>query len=227
KAVRDAAADRHVKAIVLRADSPGGEVLPSDLVARELQAAAKKKPVLVSQGQVAGSGGYWISMNAGTIVASPFAITGSIGVIGGWIWNKTLGEKIGLDYDGVKHGDHADLGHGITLPVVGQVVPDRALTPEEHDRMEQLVRAEYHEFVSRVAAARRLSEARVDSIGQGHFYSGTRGRELGLVDEIGGLWTALRMAKQAAKLPAARPIELEEAPSRGFMDLSALRPRFF
>jgi len=101
KAIRDAARDRHVKAIVLRVDSPGGEILPSDLVAREVAIAAKKKPVLVSQGAVAASGGYWISMNADTIVASPLTITGSIGVIGGWVWNKSLSDKIGLDYDGV------------------------------------------------------------------------------------------------------------------------------
>src|SRR5262249_20346484 len=87
KAVRDAAANRRGRAIVLRADSPGGDILPSDLVAREIGAAAKKKPVLVSQGAVAASGGYWISMNADTIVASPLTITGSIGVIAGWLWN--------------------------------------------------------------------------------------------------------------------------------------------
>ncbi len=225
KAIHAAAADRHVKAIVLRADSPGGAILPSDLVAREMQAAKRKKPVLVSQGRVAASGGYWISMNADTIVASPLTITGSIGVIGGWLWNKTFGDKIGFDYDGVKRGEHADLELGITLPLVGEMIPDRALTAEERDRIEQSIRIEYRDFVAKVAAARRLPESTVDGIGQGRVWSGTRGHENGLVDEIGGLWTTLRLAKQAAKIPAGRPVQFMTGPSPGLVDLSGWRPR--
>lgn len=227
KAIRDAASDRHVKAIVLRADSPGGEILPSDLVAREVRAASKKKPVLVSQGQVAASGGYWISMDADTIVASPLTITGSIGVIGGWVWNKGLGEKIGFDYDGVKHGEHADALNGITLPLVGQSIPDRPLTADERDRVEQLIRSSYKTFVAKVAAGRGMDEAGVDAIGQGHVYSGTRGRDIGLVDEIGGLWTTIGLAKRAARIPAARGVELTTGPGSRLVDWSGLRPRLF
>jgi protease-4 len=225
KAIRAAASDRHVKAIVLRADSPGGEILPSDLVAREMRDAAKKKPVLVSQGQVAASGGYWISMNADTIVASPLTITGSIGVIGGWVWNKSLGAKIGFDYDGVKRGEHSDALNGITLPLIGQTIPERPLTADERDRVEQLIRSSYKDFVGKVAAGRGLEESRVDAIGQGHVYSGTRGRELGLVDEIGGLWTTIALAKRAANIAVSRRLELTTGPVPGLVDLSGLRPR--
>jgi protease-4 len=225
KAIQEAGANRRVAAIVLRADSPGGDALPSDLVARAMLEAAKKKPVVVSQGQVAASGGYWISMNADTIVAAPLTITGSIGVIGGWVWNKNLGDKIGFDYDGVKHGDHADLAQGIVLPFVNEVVPDRPLTAEERDRVEMLIRDLYQDFVGKVAQGRGLDKETVDGIGQGRVWSGTRGRDNGLVDEIGGLWRTLQIAKAAAGLAPGRDVEFLEGPSPGLLDASFLRPR--
>ena len=223
--IRKARQDRGVKAVVLRADSPGGEALPSDLVARELRATAKVKPVIVSQGQVAASGGYWISMYADTIVASPLTITGSIGVIGGWIWDKGLGDKVGLTYDNVKRGEHADFGEGIRLPLLGETVPRRPPTPAEHQRIEGLIRTVYKDFVAQVAEGRELRPAYVDSIGQGRVWSGTRGRELGLVDEMGGLWRSLQIAKAAAHIPAARPVRIDEGPGVGVIDLGVLRPR--
>ena len=223
--IRKARGDRRVRALVLRADSPGGDVLPSDLVAREILETAKKKPVIVSQGQVAASGGYWISMFADTIVASPLTITGSIGVIGGWIWNKGFGDKIGFDYDGVKRGAHADLGAGIRLPLVGEAVPERPLTAEERERVEKLFRIYYGDFVSKVAKGRGLDPAYVDSIGQGRVWSGAHGRRNGLVDELGGLWRALQIAKGQAGLPPARDIEIVEGPKLGKIDFGRLWPR--
>ncbi len=220
--IRQAREDPAVKAIVLRADSPGGDALPSDLVSRELKETAKRKPVIVSQGGVAGSGGYWISMYGDTIVASPLTITGSIGVIGGWIWNVEFDEKTGLSYDGVKKGAHADLGAGIRLPIVNQVVPDRPLTEEEHERMEHLMRTLYKDFVGKVAEGRGMTEEEVDAVGQGRVWSGTRGLDEGLVDELGGLWYSLRLAKQAAGIPDGEAVHIAEAPMLGAFDLGML-----
>jgi protease-4 len=222
--IKAARKDRSVKAVVFRADSPGGDPLPSDLVSREILETAKKKPVIVSQGQVAGSGGYWISMFGSRILASPFTVTGSIGVIDVWLYNKRLGDKIGVTYDGVKRGEHADLVRGITLPLVG-TIPDRDLTPEERARAEVLIRDAYGDFVAKVASGRKLPEARVDSIGQGHFYSGTRGLSIGLVDEIGGLWRSLQIAKAAAHLPAGQTIEVVEGPKLGALNPEAFQPK--
>jgi protease-4 len=215
KKIKAAAGDRSVKAIVLRADSPGGDALPSDLVAREMKAAAKKKPVIVSQGQVAGSGGYWISMYGDSILASPLTITGSVGVIGAWIWDDGLGQKLGIDYDKVQRGAHADLGGGMALPLVGEVVPDRPMTAEERSRAEELIRALYADFVKMVAEGRGLTETQVDAVGQGRIWSGTRGKEKGLVDEIGGLWRSLDVAKVSAEIPVGRAITLTEGPGLG------------
>ena len=128
KVFRDLAKNSAIKAVVFRVDSPGGDGMASDVVAEALKKCSEKKPVIVSQGQVAGSGGYWISMYGDTIVAGPNTITGSIGVIGGWIYDKGFSEKIGMTEDHVKRGTHADAGYGITLPLLGVRVPARNLT---------------------------------------------------------------------------------------------------
>jgi protease-4 len=126
------AKSKRVKAVVFRADSPGGDALPSDLVDEQIKKVSEEKPMIVTQGNVAGSGGYWISMNGDQIIASPYTITASIGVIGGWLYNNGFGDKTGFTYDHVRMGNHADLGHGITLPLVNIEVPERNLTDEEH-----------------------------------------------------------------------------------------------
>ncbi|HEX9916212.1 MAG TPA: S49 family peptidase, partial [candidate division Zixibacteria bacterium] len=173
--------DSRVKAVVFRVDSPGGDALASDVVAEALRKCAKKKPVIVSQGGVAASGGYWISMYGDTIVAAPNTVTGSIGVIGGMIYNQGIGSKLGLTSDYVKAGEHADFGFGITIPILGITVPDRKPTPEEGKCIEELIKMGYKEFVSKVANGRKLSEEKVDSIGQGRVWSGIDGKEKGLV----------------------------------------------
>lgn len=219
--------DRSVKAIVLRADSPGGSGLASDLVAREMLATSKKKPVIVSQGAVAGSGGYWISMYGDTIISSPYTLTGSVGVIGGWFWDAGFGQKLGVTWDAVWRGRHADLGHGIQLPLLGLQVPQRPLTSDENALVELLIRTQYDEFVTKVAAGRHMSKTGVDSIGQGRIWSGTDARQIGLVDEIGGLWQGLRVAKEAAHIRRSREVEITEGPGIGLLDFGFLRPRFF
>lgn len=227
KEIKQAREDSRVKAVVLRADSPGGSALASDLVAREMLETAKVKPMIVSQGAVAGSGGYWISMYADTIVSSPVTLTGSIGVIGGWFYDDGLGEKLGITWDGVWRGDHADVGHGMRIPILGLRLPERNLTSEERERIEHVIRDSYHEFVEKVADGRDLPAEEVDRIAQGRIWSGSRAQDLGLVDELGGLWYSLRLAKQAAGLDPSRTVEITQGPSIGSFNLNFLRPRLF
>jgi protease-4 len=164
-------------------------------------------------------------MNADTIVASPLTLTASIGVIGGWVWNKGFGAKVGLTYDGVKQGKAADMDQGIRLPFLGAVIPQRNLTTEERSRVEQVIRSTYADFVSKVASQRGLDEKYVDSIAQGRVWSGQRGLEKKLVDEMGGLWKGLQIAKSAAGLPPDRAVAIAEGPSIEAFDFGALRPR--
>lgn len=215
------AGDRNVKAVVFRVDSPGGDGMASDLVAEAVKKLKKKKPVIVSQGQVAGSGGYWISMYGDSIVAAPNTVTGSIGVIGGWLYDKGAGEKLGMTSDRVQRGQHADLGFGITLPFLGATIPARNLTAEEREQAEKIIKEFYANFVGKVAAGRQMTVAEVEKIAEGHFYSGLDGKAAGLVDEIGGLFTAVALAKQRAGLETEEEVELIEIPrSKGLFDLS-------
>jgi len=217
--------DKGIRAVVLRVDSPGGDGLASDLVAEAMKRCAEKKPVIVSQGSLAASGGYWLSMYADTVVAAPYSLTGSIGVIGGWVWNKGLGEKLGLRADHVQVGDHADLGFGIQLPLLGVQVPDRNLTPDERDRMEVMIRTMYDGFVGKVAAGRGLSPDSVGQIAQGRVWSGLAAQKIGLVDIIGGMERAVALAKEAAGIPAGREIAIVEYPRPALFDFSAWMPR--
>ncbi|HOC25537.1 MAG TPA: S49 family peptidase, partial [bacterium] len=212
-------------AVVLRVDSPGGDGLASDLVAEAMKRCAGEKPVIVSQGSLAASGGYWLSMYADTVVAAPYSLTGSIGVIGGWVWNKGLGEKLGLRADHVQVGDHADLGFGIQLPLLGVQVPDRNLTPEERDRMEMMIRAMYEGFVGKVAAGRGISPDSVGQIAQGRVWSGLAAQKIGLVDVIGGMEKAIALAREAAGIPAGREIAIVEYPRPALFDFSVWMPR--
>jgi len=202
---------KSVKAVVFRVDSPGGDGMASDLVAEAMKSCSKKKPVIVSQGQVAGSGGYWISMNADTIVAGPNTITGSIGVIGGWIYDKGFSGKIGFTADHVKRGKHADAMFGISIPYLG-TLPERDLTPDERATAEHFMKTAYNIFVKKVAAGRSLPLDSVKQIAQGHFYSGVEGKKIGLVDVIGGLEKAVQIAKKKAGLRPDEKVEIVEIP---------------
>jgi protease-4 len=218
------AGDANIKAVVFRVDSPGGDGLASDLVAEAIKKCKKVKPVIVSQGQVAGSGGYWISMYGDTIVAAPQTITGSIGVIGGWLYDKGASEKLGMVSDHVQRGRHADLGFGITLPFLGVQIPARNLTGEERERVEKLIRKFYENFVSKVAAGRGLPLEDAKRVAEGHFYSGLDGKSNGLVDELGGLLTALALAKLRTGLDEDDEVDIVEIPrNKGLFDL---RSRF-
>lgn len=217
---------KKVKAVILRVDSPGGDPLASDLVAEAVQECRKHKPVIISQGNVAASGGYWISMYGDTIIAAPNTITGSIGVIGGWVWNQGFGDKIGMQPDFVQVGKHADLRLGITLPFIGLTLPHRNLTEEEFGIMKGAITTMYQRFVKKVARGRSMEEKKVDSIGQGRVWSGTAGKEKGLVDVLGGLDTAIRLAKKNAGIPEDKQVEIVEFPSKGWINPALFKPDF-
>jgi protease-4 len=212
-------------AVVLRVDSPGGDVLASDLVADAVQKCREQKPVVVSQGYLAASGGYMISMYGDAIVAAPNTITGSIGVIAGWAYDQGLKEKLGLTTDHVQVGRHADLPFGMILPLLGFNLPDRNLTTDERERAEHAIRSLYADFVAKVAAGRDKSPAEIEAIAQGRVWSGQRAVDLGLVDRLGGLDVAINLAKEMAGLPDDEPIELIERPNSSLFSPNLFQPR--
>ncbi len=219
--VKRAGSNQNVRAIILRVDSPGGSSLASDYIAEAMKEIKGKKPLIVSQGTVAASGGYWLSMYADTIVASPLTVTGSIGVIGGWAYNKGLKEKLGITIDGVKKGNSADIGTGLVLPILGLTLPDRNLTPDERKVIENLILSSYDDFVQRVASGRKMSTDDVRKIAQGRVWNGTDGREIGLVDIIGGLDDAVRIAADKAGL---EEYQIREYPEMPLINISAFLP---
>jgi len=210
-----------IKAVVFRVDSPGGDGMASDLVAEALKKCSARKPVIISQGQVAGSGGYWISMYGDTIVAGPNTVTGSIGVIGGWLYDKGLTGILGMTSDHVKRGAHAELGFGVTLPFIGAQIPARNLTTEERAKVEELFMKFYEGFVQKVAKGRNKPVEEIKKIAEGHFYSGIDGKSIGLVDEIGGLLTALAIAQHRAGLKPDQEVKIVEIPQyKGLFNFS-------
>jgi protease IV len=187
--LRELRQDDNVKAIVLRVNSPGGSATASEEIQREIRLAMQQKPVVVSMGSVAASGGYWISTYSDRIFAEPTTITGSIGVFGLFINVQQLANKLGLTFDTVKTGQVADI-FSISRPK----------TDAELAIFQKLVDWIYEEFTSKVADARKLDKARVREIAQGRVWSGVEAKQLGLVDEIGGLGRAITYAAEKAKL---------------------------
>jgi protease-4 len=190
KAIRQAREDSTVKAIVLRVNSPGGSALASDVMWREVTLAKKAKPFIVSMGDVAASGGYYISCAADKIYAQPNTITGSIGVFG-MMPNaqKLLSQKLGINVDTVNTNKHSDIGT-IYRPV----------TETERVYIQKGVEDVYDVFTKRVAEGRKMTQAEVDSIGQGRVWAGSDALKIKLVDELGGLDQAIAYAVKVAKL---------------------------
>lgn len=181
--------DDSIKAIVLRVNSPGGSASASENIAREVRLARKVKPVIVSMGTYAASGGYWIAADGDRIFAEPTTITGSIGVFGIQFDVQRLANNVGLTFDSVKTGKFAD---AITIT--------RPKTDEELAVFQNMVDWIYDEFVGKVATARKLKLETVKEIAQGRVWSGAEAQKLGLVDEIGGLDAALKHAAGKANL---------------------------
>lgn len=214
--------DPDVRAVVLRADSPGGDPLPSDLVAGAIRALREAgKPVVVSQGDVAASGGYWISMNGTEILTTPVTITGSIGVIGGWLWDEEMHEKAGVAADGVARGRHADMNRAVRYPL-GFDVPARPLTPQESAMARERILEMYDRFVAAVADGRGLDEARVREIGGGRVWMGADAVERGLCDGIGGLGDAIARARELAGIDTRERVRLVEMPHRPWVEMPKL-----
>jgi protease-4 len=165
-------------------------------------------------------------MYADTIVASPVTITGSIGVIGGWFYNKSFDSNLGVSTDFVKKGEHADIGFGFTLPFLGLTLPDRDLNPKEQEIIESTIKSTYKEFVTKVAAGRKKSYNYIDSIGQGRIWSGTDGLKNGLVDILGGLSTAINIAALKAGIQG-KDYKIKEYPNPGLIDFNKFLPHPF
>lgn len=190
KAIRAARNDKKVKAIVMRVNSPGGSAVASEVIRREVELAAKDKPFIVSMGNYAASGGYWISSSSDYIFADPNTLTGSIGVFGTMPNLKGfLNDKIGLTFDEVKTNENSDFG-SLTKP----------MTPYQLAMMQKHVTSTYNDFITLVADTRNLSKTFVDSIGQGRVWSGKDALKIGLVDELGGMESAIEYAAEQANL---------------------------
>jgi protease IV len=216
-ALREAAADDSVSAIVLRVDSPGGSVTGSETIWREvIRVRSGKdgagKPVVASMGAVAASGGYYVSMGADAIVANAGTITGSIGVVTGKLVARELKDRIGVGSDSVRTNPNAD-AWSINKP----------FTDEQHAHVEAEADLFYTDFIERVAQGRKMSAEAVDAIARGRVWTGADAKERGLVDELGGLRTAITRAKVLAGLEPDADVRIVGYPGSSLMDL--LRPK--
>lgn len=197
KALNDAAADKTIKAIVLRVDSPGGSGLASDIIWHAVEAANQKKPVVVSMSDVAASGGYYISASASKIIAQPSTITGSIGVVAGKPVMRGFYDWLGISNEYVLRGKTA-----------GMFRETEKFSDEERAKFEGWIKTTYYnDFVPKVAKGRKKDPQYIDSVAQGRVWTGTQAKERGLVDEFGGLDRAIDVAKELAKIPANKGVE--------------------
>ena len=197
KALTDAAADKSIKAIVMRVDSPGGSGLASDIIWHSVEAANQKKPVVVSMSDVAASGGYYISASASKIVAQPSTITGSIGVVAGKPVMRGLYDWLGISNEYVLRGKTA-----------GMFRETEKFSDDERAKFIDWIKTTYYrDFVPKVAKGRKKDPEFIDSVGQGRVWTGGQAKDKGLVDEFGGLDRAIDVAKQLANIPADKGVE--------------------
>jgi protease IV len=199
--IRRARTNSAIKAIVLRVDSGGGSVVGSEVIRREVELAREAKPVVVSMSDVAASGGYWISVNANKIVADPNTITGSIGVLIGKLNISGLYNLLGVSTDYVATSENATL-----------FWDQQNFSPAQREYIERSIKRTYEEFTRGVSAGRKMPVEAVDKIGKGRVWTGTQAKEIGLVDELGGLDRAVEVAKQLAHIPANLPVRIVRFP---------------
>jgi protease-4 len=198
--------------VVLRIDSPGGSYVASDLIRREVQRLRERGlPVVVSMGSVAASGGYFVAMDADTIVAEPGTLTGSIGVFGGKQVVSGLLDKVGVSFGAVAEGEHALM-----------LSPRQSFSPSERERLETFLDRVYDDFVTKVAAARRMTRDQAHEVARGRVWTGADAKERGLVDELGGYERAVELAAERAGLTTARPPRTRVLPRQS--PLERLRP---
>ena len=199
--IRRARQDSSIKGIILRVDSGGGSVVGSEVIRREVELAHEVKPVVVSMSDVAASGGYWIASPADKIVADRDTITGSIGVIIGKLNVSGLFNLLGVSTDYVATSDNATLFSA-----------QQNFTPAQREYIEKSLHETYDEFTKGVAAGRKMPVEAVDKIGKGRVWSGSQAKDLGLVDELGGVDRALEVAKQLAHIPASDSVRIVRLP---------------
>jgi len=202
--IREARADRSIRAIVLRVDSPGGSSTASDVIWRELSISREnQRPVIVSMSDLAASGGYYIALGGDAIVAQPGTLTGSIGVYTGKFVTTGSLDKLGANIESTSDGKHAQI-----------YSPDRRFTPEERAKIQESMQLVYDQFIERTAAARHMPPEKVDEVAQGRVWTGEQARQIGLVDDIGGLYKAIDLAKQRARLAADEEVQFVVYPKR-------------
>jgi protease IV len=203
-AFRAAIDDRKVQAIVFRVDSPGGSAVASEVIRREtVRAREAGKPVVVSMGNVAGSGGYWISAAANRIVAQPGTVTGSIGVVAGKLATREAWHRVGVNWEELHLGQNATFG-----------VPDDPYTDSERERLQASLDSIYEEFKSLVATGRSLDLAAVEQVAKGRIWTGAQALEHGLVDALGGIHRALELAREVAGIGPERGLSVRTYPRR-------------
>jgi protease-4 len=204
EAFGDAQKDKDVAAVVFRVDSPGGSPGAAETIRHAIVAAQHKgKPVIISMGGYAASGGYWLATPADKIVAEPATITGSIGVFGGKFVLAQLWEKLGVNWDSVQVGDNARMWSS-----------NAAFSNQQRARFEFLMDKIYEAFITRVMEGRKMTRQQVVAVAEGHVWTGRQAKEKGLVDELGGLDKAITLAKVAAKLKPDQDIPVERFPGR-------------
>ncbi len=194
-ALRAAAADEHVCTVVLHVDSPGGSAVASETIWREVALLRETKPVIVSMGALAASGGYYIACPAHTILALPATLTGSIGVFGGKVVVRALLERLGLTTGTVSRGEHALM-----------YSTRRGFDEQEHQRLASALDAIYDDFVAKVAHGRGRTVAEIEAVARGRVWTGSDAIDAGLVDGLGGLRDAVRIARSRAGLPDTAPV---------------------
>ena len=203
KLVRSVRNDSSIKGVVLRIDSPGGEVVASDDMWRELNLLSQKKPVVISMSDVAASGGYFMAMTGDPIVAYPQTETGSIGVVFGKPNLHGLYDKLGITKEAVERGKHADVDSDYT-----------SLTADEREMLRSGIDESYRDFVTKVAAARHRKFEEIEPLAQGRVWLGSQAKNNGLVDALGGLDTAIDMVKAKAKIPPSEHVTVVMYPGR-------------
>ena len=201
EAVRAAREDEDVEAIVVRINSPGGGAIASDLIWREIVLAGEEKPVVASMSDLAASGGYYVAMPADVIVAQPGTLTGSIGVVGGKLALGGAFDKLGVAVEEVSAGRMAGI-NSIVNPY----------SDAGRERVQQIIDAFYEEFLARAAEGRGMTRDAVHAVGQGRVWTGRQARNLGLVDELGGMDAAVAAAKRLAGIEAGREVTLVQYP---------------
>lgn len=205
--IRRVRGDKSIRAVVLRVDSPGGSSTASDVIWRELMISKddpeRPLPIIVSMSDLAASGGYYIAMAGDTIVAEPGTLTGSIGIYTGKFVTGGTFDKFGANIEATSTGRHAEI-----------YSPDRPFTPEEREKVQESMQAFYDQFVEKVAAARHMPPEKVDQIAQGRVWTGNQARQVGLVDQLGGMQLAVSIAKQRAGIADDEEVDLVVYPPR-------------